>query len=907
MSDSTAMFANQWGADFPGPGEHGPRPDTIGPYKVLELLGVGGMGLVYLAEQTEPVRRQVAVKVIRPGLDTREVIARFEAERQALAMMDHPNIARVFEAGATEDGRPYFVMEVVRGLPITDHCDACRLSTQERLRLFALVCDAVHHAHQKGVIHRDIKPSNVLVEVQERQAIPKIIDFGVAKAISQPLTQRSLYTEKGQLIGTPEYMSPEQAEMTGLNIDTRTDIYSLGVLLYELIAGALPFDARTLRAAGFAEIQRYIREVDPPRPSMRLSALSAEEAGLVGARHGVDRATLVRELRDDLDWIVMKSIDKDRTRRYASASEFSSDIDRHLRHLPVIAGPPSAMYRARKFVRRRRGLVAAGGAVAAAIVLGLVGTTWQAIEARRGRDEAEAQRGRAEAALGVSRARLETGLELANRLVTDIDRRISVLPGSMEARKAIVESCAEYLRRLSEGAVDDPLVLDAEADLRTAMADIQGGLGAGNSGDAAAALENRRGALALRESLAGQDPQSAARRLDLATASLALGDALRTTGAPLDETKAAYLAAADEADAVLRASPSDDRAPAVSKRALLTTSYMLSREGRHSEALDACQRALEGARDAARSRPDEAAAQSSLMESLRTLGDLRLQAERAEEALTAYQEALGISEALAAKSEFNERRRRDEAWCHIFVGRALRAMDRHADAAESFRAALPILESIAGADASNVKADAEVHVGRLFLGEALIPVAAVDAQVELERARDGLTRHVERDPLNALRRRELLRAHNRLGELHCSQNRFDEALEAHARALVLVERLCADDPENALAKEALAKTLGQLGDAAAGAAAQEIAAPERGARRWTEAREWYARALDTLSQLKARGALTGQGETDLKRIADEIEKCVRALGDAATALRSVKETGGGVAPESGGGQAPASR
>ena len=345
-----------------------------GKYKLLEELGSGGMGVVYLAEQVEPVRRRVALKIIKLGMDTRQVVARFETERQALAVMDHPNIARVFDAGATETGRPYFVMELARGIPITDYCDRHKLSAQERLKLFIGVCQAVQHAHQKGVIHRDLKPSNILVVVQDDRPVPKIIDFGIAKATDHRLAQRTLFTERGQLIGTPEYMSPEQAEMSGLDVDTRTDIYSLGVILYELLAGALPFDAGELRSAGFGEIQRIIRETEPPKASTRLSTLKETKAEIAEKR-GTDAGSLVKLLRGDLDWITMKAMAKDRTHRYSSASELAAEIERYMRHEPVTAGPPSALYRIRKYVRRHKLGVAAAAVVLLAVLVGTAGTT----------------------------------------------------------------------------------------------------------------------------------------------------------------------------------------------------------------------------------------------------------------------------------------------------------------------------------------------------------------------------------------------------------------------------------------------------------------------------------------------------------------------------------------------------
>ncbi len=361
---------------------------TIGNYRVLQKLGEGGMGEVYEAEQEKPVRRRVAVKLIKWGMDTKEVVARFESERQALALMNHPSIARVYEAGATEQGRLYFAMEYVPGVPITEYCDTNRLRTRDRLELFVQVCGGIHHAHQKGVIHRDMKPSNVLVTVQDNRPVPKIIDFGVAKATSQRLTERTVFTELGQWIGTPEYMSPEQAEMTGLDIDTRTDVYSLGVVLYELLVGSQPFETSDLRAVGFDEMRRKIREDEPTRPSTKVTSMG--EASDTAARNRrTDLPMLARELRGDLDWIIMKALEKDRTRRYESPAELAADIERHLRHEPVSAGPPRTAYRVGKFIRRHRVGVAAGAVALAALLAAIIGTTVGLLQARK---EAESAR-----------------------------------------------------------------------------------------------------------------------------------------------------------------------------------------------------------------------------------------------------------------------------------------------------------------------------------------------------------------------------------------------------------------------------------------------------------------------------------------------------------------------------------
>ena len=354
---------------------------SIGPYKLLQEIGEGGMGVVYMAEQEQPVRRKVALKVIKLGMDTKQVIARFEAERQALAMMEHEHIARVLDAGSTESGRPYFVMELVRGVPINDYCDTHKLATKERLALFVDVCRAVQHAHQKGIIHRDLKPTNVLVTSHDGRPVPKIIDFGVAKATNQKLTERTLFTEFRQIIGTPEYMSPEQAEMSGLDVDTRSDIYALGVLMYQLLTGTTPVDPTDLRTAGFEEMTRMIREDEPPSPSTRISKLGGD-AEAIAKNRASDAGSLSRLLQGDLDWIVMKALEKDRTRRYETAAAFAEDVSRHLEDRPVEAGPPGTRYRLMKFVRRNKNAVAAGLVLAGVLGLGLLGTTAGFLRAR---------------------------------------------------------------------------------------------------------------------------------------------------------------------------------------------------------------------------------------------------------------------------------------------------------------------------------------------------------------------------------------------------------------------------------------------------------------------------------------------------------------------------------------------
>jgi eukaryotic-like serine/threonine-protein kinase len=385
------LRAYEQAGDFLGQARQFPPADPgiertgimIGRYKLLEKIGEGGFGDVWMAEQEEPVRRRVALKIIKLGMDTREVVARFEAERQALAMMEHPNIARVFDGGATDTGRPYFVMELVKGVPITSYCDENRLSTPDRLKLLMKVCDAVQHAHQKGVIHRDLKPSNILVTVQDDKPVPKVIDFGVAKATQARLTEKTLFTRFHQCVGTPAYMSPEQAGLGGFDVDTRSDVYSLGVLLYELLTGRPPFEPEMLREAGLDEMRRVIREEEPPTPSNRLSRFSEQDLRTIARQRQAEAPVLLQTVRGDLDWIAMKALEKDRTRRYETVGSLAADLRHYLDVEPVQARPPGALYLLGKMARRHKAGLAMATALVLLLVAGSVVSTWQAVRARR--------------------------------------------------------------------------------------------------------------------------------------------------------------------------------------------------------------------------------------------------------------------------------------------------------------------------------------------------------------------------------------------------------------------------------------------------------------------------------------------------------------------------------------------
>ncbi|MEA2707909.1 MAG: eukaryotic-like serine/threonine-protein kinase [Phycisphaerales bacterium] len=562
---------------------------VIGHYKLLEPIGEGGYGTVFMAEQTTPVHRKVALKIIKAGMDTRQVIARFEAERQALALMDHPNIAKVFDAGTTDSGRPYFVMELVKGIPITKYCDEHRLEPRQRLELFMQVCHAVQHAHQKGIIHRDIKPTNVLVAQYDGKPVPKVIDFGVAKATGQQLTERTMFTGFGDVIGTPQYMSPEQAELNQLDIDTRSDIYSLGVLLYELLTGTTPLEAKRVKEAALLEVLRVIREEEPPRPSTRLTATA--ELPSIAAQRGLEPKSLSGIVRGELDWIVMKALEKDRARRYETANGLARDIERYMSDEPVAACPPSTTYRVKKFVRRNK-----GPAVAAAIVLltllgGIIGTSYGLIRAqqarraeaaraeseRRAREEAEAQRKRSDR--NFERARVAI-------------RRISLVARgsgdwaqlSPALRKKFTEQTMQFYESLLEEGSSEPTVR-----FETAVGYWSLAMNLGAAEDERAQKLARQ-AIAMLEALANESPNFAEYRAQLAWANFVLATKLVAAHQPAEAEAALRVSLKLYERLLIEAPRGEDPVDLV--MVYLTLGELALQDGRVEEAENAFRRSM---------------------------------------------------------------------------------------------------------------------------------------------------------------------------------------------------------------------------------------------------------------------------------------------------------------------------
>ena len=762
-------------------GMEGPG-SKIGPYKLLQLIGEGGFGFVYMAEQHEPVRRKVALKIVKPGMDTREVIARFEAERQALALMDHPNIARVIDAGATASGRPYFVMELVRGVSLTEFCDKNQLGTRDRLRLFSTICQAVQHAHQKGIVHRDVKPSNVLVTLHDGQPVPKIIDFGVAKALNQQLTEKTLFTAYGQMVGTPQYMSPEQAEMSGLDVDTRSDIYSLGVLLYELLTGTTPLDSQRLRSAGFVEMQRLIREEEPPRPSTRISTLG-EAATSIAQHRSVDPKRLRQELRGELDWIVMKALEKDRNRRYATASGFMDDVQRYLRDEPVLACPPSAAYRLQKFARRNKALLAAAAVVAGVLVASVAVSAVTAVRAIRAerlaqqqlaseiaaraeaersheaeatqRQNAERERDRANAARQQATAELEHARE-AERLAQ----------ANFDQARATVD---DYLTTVSE---DQLMTIPGMQPLRQSMLDA---------------------ALAFYEQFVQQRPQDAALRAGLAAAYARLAR-VQSDLRQRDVGEQYYV----KAQALYEALLGEGHDVPKLEQELADVYYW---QGRYNDALALCQRCL-------RRDPRDRAVQLLLANIYNTtaIDDGNANAPRI--SLGYHREAYRLrSERVSAEPD-NPQCLGDLGSTVNNVGVLLAGLGRDRNALEQYQRGVEIAERAFMAARYSVLYGRFLAIGRSNEAGYLASRGMKDEAIAAQRRGVEVWQRLARDnPAMPALRAEVAKAYRALANLQRRLGRDSEAAETVLQSRLLIENLPQESAEDVYSLAVIYATL----------------------------------------------------------------------------------------------------
>jgi serine/threonine protein kinase/tetratricopeptide (TPR) repeat protein len=719
--------------------------DRIGPYKLLQKLGEGGMGTVWVAEQSVPVKRPVALKLIKAGMDSAQVLRRFEAERQALALMDHQHIARVLDAGTTPLGRPYFAMELIKGIPITKYCDRAHLNPRERLELFIPVCQAVQHAHQKGVIHRDLKPSNVLVALYDGKPVPKVIDFGVAKATSQKLTEQTMYTEVGQIVGTLEYMAPEQAELNNLDIDTRADIYSLGVILYELLAGSPPFTAGQLRGAAFTEMLRMIREVEPPKPSTRLS--SSDELPSIAANRKLEPNRLTRLVHGDLDWIVMKALAKDRGRRYETANGFAVDILRYLADEPVSAGPPSAAYRLRKLVQRNKGRVLAAAAVALAIVASVSAIVVVQALANRELAGKNDQLAAKNTELAEEEAKVQARFDLAQQAIETFDTVISkevLLEQDQfkELRDKLLQEAARFYGQLEK-------LLEGQTDRRSRRALAAGYFELGELtekiGAKPEALAVHQKALAVRRELADAADADAETRLDVARSLLAVGGLLCATG---DKTGA--LAAFREGRNLAEQLDGQNSTDAI--RAVLANGHSLVglvfwETGKPTEALEAHEEARIIRMKLADAHPADTQFQRDLGNSCLCIGHLLSQRGKPAEALLEFEKARTIRLKLAAAHPADMQFQRDLGNSHLNIGVVLAQTDKPAEALAEYEKARAIYRKAAAAN-----------------------------------------------PAVSQFQRDLANSHHEIGALLADMGKPAEALAATEQALAIRQKLTADNP-----------------------------------------------------------------------------------------------------------------
>jgi serine/threonine protein kinase/tetratricopeptide (TPR) repeat protein len=785
---------------------------TIGPYKLLQPLGEGGMGAVWMADQAVPVRRKVAVKLIKPGMDSKSVLARFEAERQALALMDHPNIAKVFDAGTTAEGRPYFVMELVKGVPITQYCDERKLTPRERLELFVPVCQAVQHAHQKGVIHRDLKPSNVLVAQFDGRPVPKVIDFGVAKAVAQDLTGRTLFTEVGQVVGTLEYMSPEQAELNQLDVDTRSDVYALGVLLYELLTGSTPLERRRLKAAAMAEVLRLIREEDPPRPSARLSE-SRDALPAISAQRQTEPARLTRLVRGDLDWIAMKALEKDRARRYETALGLAQDVERFLVDQPVLACPPSAAYRVRKFVRRNRVAVFVAGLTAGLLAAGAAGTAVGLVRALAAERRAVADRDAKEIARQQAAAAAATATEARRHARRSLNPLTDEVTEDLLGRQAeITDQHREFLRKvLAEHAAfaaapgDDPEGRESRAEGAFRVARIQFRLG--ESKEAEAAYREARDRFAQ---LADEFPERPEFRGNQAAAGQGLGILLRDAGRN-PEAEMVFRDALLIQTALVGELPGEREYRKQLASTQVNLGILLSEAGRRPEAEPVFREALDVWKRLTADDPKQPDFAQGLAFAQNNLATLLSATDRPDEAETVYREALDIRRRLAREYPGRVEYRKHLALSLNNLGVLYRVTGYPEKAVEPYREALAIRKKLAADFPSRPDLRDDLGQSHGNMGNLLRKLGRQEAAENAFKDALAIRKQLVADfPDRPDFRQRLGHAHNNLGVLLADIKRPADAEGAYGEALAVRERLEADYPAVPAYKDELSGVLGNM-------------------------------------------------------------------------------------------------
>ncbi|WP_165067745.1 serine/threonine-protein kinase [Paludisphaera rhizosphaerae] len=773
--------------------------EVIGPYRLVNVIGEGGMGVVYMAEQSAPVRRQVALKIVKPGMDTKQVIARFEIERQALAMMDHPNIARVFDAGATAQGRPYFVMELVHGLPITEYCDRERLSVPERLELFVLVCRAVQHAHQKGVIHRDIKPSNILVTLQDGVATPKVIDFGIAKAVAGSLTDKTLFTTATQFVGTPMYMSPEQAGLAGVDVDTRSDVYSLGVVLYELLTGTTPFDSTTFREAAFDDLRRLIREEEPPKLSTRLGSLG-EMLTVVSADRQVDPRRLDRTIRGDLDWIVMKAMEKDRGRRYQTANDFAADVMRFLNDQPVDASPPSTWYRFTKYARRNRAALTTVSLVAAALVLGLAASVATTVRAIKAEQKTAAALTRVRESLAEVDRQRDRARRVVDDMYTQVAERWLTREGSLSPiQREFLEKALAFYEEFAREQSGDPRVRVEAAKAAERVGQIRHRLGLH-----AAAKEAIRKTLDTWRRLVDEQPEQPEHRRGLAHSLCSMGSAHMAIDEIADAERTFREAVALQRPlAEAPGLPEDHWELAMSLRSLSQLLWLTGRD-------DECEQvALQGIsmlnRLVAEHPEDSSYLRGLALAEMDLASEMCRREERLADAEVRARRAIDLFRRQVNEDPSDPLNQANLGSAYQCLANTYRFRHRPREAVEELRLALPIWERLA-ADDPNLHAVRRSLGGTLhFLAEQLMWLQQYDeAEPLLSRSVEVVESLIAEFPTVPLYRSDLAVCTSKLGRLLAQHGRNAEAREAFDQSCENMRNLVKDHPESAFYRRCLA-------------------------------------------------------------------------------------------------------